>query len=251
MKFPSPLKKAKFKKRYKRFFADIDFEKNIETAHVPNTGSLKSCIIEDADCYVSVSDDPKRKLKYTLQMIKTKNSWVGVNTQLPNKIVRELYDSKEHTPWKKYKYARNEVKIHDKTRVDLVFGNDPILVEAKKISDLKQLTENGSSFHFVEVKNVTYAEGETALFPDAVSKRALKHVHELVELIEQGHTCELVFTIQRTDCNVFSPAVEIDPDYASALKAAKKLGLKITALECNISKTEVSLLPVKKLKVKL
>ena len=249
MKFPTTLKKAKFQKRYKRFFADIEYQKNIETAHVPNTGSLKSCLNENADCYVTFTDDPKRKLKYTLQMIKTKNSWVGVNTQIPNKIVRELFDEKANPSWKKFKYARNEIKIHDKTRIDLVLGNDPILVEAKKISSLDELEETGKKFHFIEVKNVTYAEGDRALFPDAVSTRALKHIEELLMLIERGHTCELVFTVQRNDCKSFSAAKEIDPKYAKALSEAKKKGLKVTALECHLDKKEISLIPIKKIKV--
>ncbi len=251
MKFPTPLKKAKFIKRYKRFFADIEYSGSIEVAHVPNTGSLLSCLEDNAQCLVTQTDDPKRKLKFTLQMIKSNGGWVGVNTQTPNKIVREAFDEKIIPSWKKYKYARNEVKIHDKTRIDMVLGNDEILVTAKKISSINDLTKTGSHFHFVEVKNVTYAKNNQALFPDAVSTRAQKHLVEMMELIDQGHSCELIFTIQREDCKSFAPAKDIDPKYAELLAQAKAKGVKITPLVCTLNKTSVSLAPYKKIPLKL
>ena len=195
MKFDSPLIKGTFKKRYKRFFADIEIDGEIVTAHVPNTGSLKSVLSDDIPCYVTHSDDPKRKLKYTLQMLKPGTSWVGINTQLPNKLVREAFDNKKVKHWSKYKFARNEVKIHDKTRVDLVLGNHAILRDAKKISSIKELEATEEKFHFVEIKNVTLKSEEFAQFPDAVSTRAQKHIEELAGLTKLGHSAEFVFVL--------------------------------------------------------
>ncbi len=250
MKFDPQLKKAKFIKRYKRFFADIEFDGKIEVAHVPNTGSMKSCLEEGASCLVSQTDDPKRKLKFTLQMIKTKSSWVGVNTNYPNKIVREAFDNKVVPSWKKFKYARNEVKLNDKTRIDLVLGNHSFLQDAKKISHVDDLNNTGEKFHFIEIKNVSYVENKKAMFPDSVSTRAQKHLQEMMELMDMGHTCELVFTIQRTDCESFSAAKDIDPKYAELLLLAKSKGLKISPYLCNLSSKNLSLSPLKKIPFK-
>ncbi len=250
MKFEKTLKKAKFIKRYKRFFADIEFDGEVVVAHVPNTGSMKTCLEDGAPCLVSQTDDPKRKLKFTLQMIKTKSSWVGVNTHLPNKIVREAYDEKLIPSWKKYKYARNEVKLNDKTRIDMVLGKNSILVEAKKISNIDELNATGDKFHFVEVKNVSYVLNKKAMFPDSVSTRAQKHLQEMMDLIDMGHTCEIVFTIQRNDCTSFSAAKEIDPKYAELLLKAKEKGVKISPYICSLNNKSLSLGPIHKIPFK-
>ncbi|MDB2426028.1 DNA/RNA nuclease SfsA [bacterium] len=239
MRFEDKLYKGKFLKRYKRFFCDIKLPSGEEvTAHTPNTGSMKGLLTPDSDCYITHIDDPKRKLKYTLQMLKTPSSWVGVNTHLPNKLVAEAIEEKKLSHLKKYKYFKSEAKLNAKTRIDFALHSHEEVATAKKwdvgfIDDYK--------FHFIEVKNVTLAEENKALFPDSVTARGLKHIKELEELIEQGHTGEFLFVVQRTDCDVFSPAKEIDPAYSTALKEANKKGLTVKAFSCHLSKDEIYL----------
>lgn len=238
MRFEKPLSEGVFQKRYKRFFTDIEFKGETITAHCPNTGSMMGLKDPGLPCLFSTTDDPKRKLKHTLQMVKTKKSWVGVNTGLPNKLVAELFQNNPLKHWKKFDSFQGEVKINDKSRIDLVLWNSKDHPDVKKWNH-KNLE---APLHLIEVKNVTLAEEGVAMFPDAVTTRGQKHLDELIELTEKGFTCEMVFVIQRTDCDVFKAAKDIDPDYAEKLKAAKKAGVKITPLPCKMTKKEVLLL---------
>jgi sugar fermentation stimulation protein A len=247
VKIDLPIQEGTFRKRYKRFFADIEFQDETITAHVPNTGSLKGCLKEGQACRFSVSDDPKRKLPYTLLMVKSPSSWVGVNTNFANHLVWEAYQN--GYLWKTFKGGQKEVKISDKSRIDMVVWKANKLLPTDKKISRDDFADH--KFHFVEIKNVTMCEGGTARFPDAVTTRGQKHIDELVELIEQGHTGEFVFVVQRQDAKVFKPADDIDPEYGRKLREAKKKGLKITALACKMKKSEVQIDPVQKLKVVL
>ncbi len=245
MKFAEPLSQGVFKKRYKRFFTDIEYEGEILTAHCPNTGSMMGLKDPDQLCRFSHVDDPNRKLKYTLQMVKTKTSWVGVNTALPNKLVAELFEKAPLPHWKKFDSLQSEVKIKDKTRIDLVLWNSKDH-EVKKWNH-KNLT---APLHLIEVKNVTLGEEGIAYFPDAVTSRGLKHLEDLIEMQGNGFSCEMLYVVQRTDCDVFKPAHHIDPVYSEKLKEAKDAGVKITALPCKLTPSSVTLLS-EKLKVSL
>ncbi len=238
MKFEKPLSEGVFQKRYKRFFTDIEFEGETVVAHCPNTGSMMGLKDPGSACLFSTTDDPKRKLKHTLQMVKTEKSWVGVNTGLPNKLAVELFLENPLPHWKKFDRYQPEVKINDKSRIDLVLWN------SKKHPDIKKWNHKNlmPPLHLIEIKNVTLAEGDIAYFPDAVTTRGQKHLDELMELTEQGFTCEMLYVIQRTDCKVFKAADHIDPDYARKLKEAKKMGVKVTPLTCAMNKKEVKLL---------
>lgn len=246
MKFDTPLLEGKFLKRYKRFFADIELDGKTVTAHVANTGSMKGCNEPGIMCRVTYVDDPKRKLKYTLQMLKAPKSWVGVNTQIPNKIVWEAWEQKSVPHWSKYIGGQAELKINDKSRIDLALWQDPELSEKKKVQtkDIKN-----HKLHFVEVKNVTLGKDGVALFPDAVTTRGQKHLEELMNLIDEGHTAELILTVQRTDCDTFKPADDIDPDYGVLLRKAHKKGVRISAYQCTLTKKEIRLNTEKPLKV--
>lgn len=233
MKFSQKLQEGIFLKRYKRFFADIEWKGQEITAHVPNTGSLKSVNIPGQPCLFSETDNPERKLKFTLQMIRSpEGAWVGVNTALPNAIVREKLEhvvahKKETGPyafWAQFDEIKPEYKISAETRLDFALK--------KKSSD---------KMHFIEVKNVTLAEEAVAKFPDAVSERGQKHIRELMALMEQGHTAELVFTIQRQDCGTFSPADDIDPTYGRLLREAYHKGLIVTAAVVDLTPEFVEL----------
>lgn len=236
MKFDQPLREGIFQKRYKRFFTDIEFEGEVLTAHCPNTGSMMGLKDPGQACLFSTTDDPKRKLKHTLQMVKAPKTWVGVNTSLPNKLVAELFETNPLEHWKKFDRLQSEVKINDKSRIDLVLWNS-------NDHDVKKWNHKNlaAPLHLIEVKNVTMAENGVALFPDAVTERGLKHLNELIELTEKGFTCEMVYVIQRTDCQSFKAADHIDPKYAEKLQEAKEAGVIVSPLPCEISKNEVLL----------
>lgn len=225
LKFSSPLHEGIFQRRYKRFFAEIDWRGQTLVAHVPNTGSMKGCNRPGLSCRFSESDDPKRKLKYTLEMVRAESgAWVGVNTQLPNRLVREALDSGLRPQWASFDEIRGEVKLSAETRLDFALS---------RRGDPRR--------HFIEVKNVTLAEGGVAMFPDAVTERGSKHLRELVALVAQGHGAELVFTVQREDAEVFAPAREIDPLYADLLREAHDAGVVITPLRVRLSAHEAVL----------
>lgn len=225
MQFQHTVKKAKFLKRYKRFFADIEIDGSVEVAHVANTGSMKGCIEPNSECIVTYNDDPARKLKYTLQMIKTPTSWVGVNTSLPNGLVQELWAKRVVSHWKKFDRCQGEVKISKETRLDMVLYSSLDNHPTKK----ERLVELVPPMHFIEIKNVTLAEQGVAQFPDSETTRGQKHITELVALMKQGYTCEIVFVVQRQDCKTFAPADHIDPVYGKLLRDAAKKGLVISA----------------------
>lgn len=246
MRFLEPVREGLFVKRYKRFFADILEKDQLLTAHVPNTGSLKSCLNPNSPCRYTCNDDPKRKLKYTLQMIQTPSSWVGVNTSLSNDLVWEAYSGAKVKHWKTFNKAQREVKLNEDSRLDLVLWHSTKPEAAEKIS-AKNFKDQ--SFHFVEIKNVTLADGSRAQFPDAETTRGQKHLREMMHLMKQGHTAELVFTVQREDCVEFSPADDIDPEYGKLLRQAVKLGLKVSAWPCILNATEIQLDPSKALRV--
>lgn len=239
MKFDSPLEQGVFLKRYKRFFADIRYQGEEITAHVPNTGSMKGCLDPEVPCRFTVNNDPKRKLKYTLQMLKTPNSWVGVNTGLPNKLVFEAWQRQIIPHWTVFDGAQPEVKISDKSRVDLVLWKSTKRLPANQKIKYDMLDDH--KFHFVEVKNVTMAQDNVALFPDSVTTRGQKHIDELMELVSRGHSAEFVFTVQREDCEAFTPADEIDPVYAEKLRQAAHKGLEVSAYQCDLSPMGVEL----------
>ena len=219
MKTPLKLEQGIFLKRYKRFFADIEWQGQVITAHVANTGSLKSCGESGSPCLFTAHDDPKRKLKYSLEMLQASSgSWVGVNTSLPNQLVKLALTEKRLPHWQDWDEIHPEFKINAETRLDF---------RLRKISPEK--------FHYIEVKNVTLMREKKAQFPDAVTIRGQKHLREMIALMEQGHSAELVFVVQREDCEEFTTADDIDPKYGQIFRQAVKAGLRVTALKTKLS----------------
>lgn len=231
------LSEGIFLKRYKRFFVDVRLRNGEEvTAHLPNTGSLKTCLFPSSPCRVSFSKDPKRKLPYTFEMIKAQGSWVGVNTLIPNKLAWEAWEKKKIKDWKRFQKAFREVRLNLKTRIDLAFSEEATDIKKVTFQDLERM-----KFHFVEIKNVTMKEGDRAFFPDAVTKRGQKHIQTLCEFIKKGHSAELLFVVQRQDCKSFSIASKIDPEYGKLIQEARKKGLTIRVHSCLVKKSEISL----------
>ncbi len=240
MKFTKPIHEGIFLKRYKRFFADVVIDGKTVIAHVPNSGSMKGCSLPDMPCLVSFDDNPKRKLQYTLEMVRTPTSWVGVNTQVPNKIVKLSLERGLFKDLSDYKNIICEAKINDKSRLDFALSKNAD-VDFKK-TDLKNGKEK---FHFIEVKNVSLVEDGIAKFPDAVTARGQKHLLDLMQLMDWGHTCEILYTIQRTDGKTFAPAIDIDPKYADLLKKAHERGVIISPYLCTLSHQGVSMTSTK------
>lgn len=229
MKFLKPLQEGRFLKRYKRFFTDIDFKGETLIAHTANTGSLKGVALSGQPCLFSEAANPERKLKFSLEMIQAPTgAWVGVNTAVPNAIVKEALESaiagKGFLFWSGFTELKPEFKINAATRID--FG---------------LFADSGKKKKLIEVKNVTLAEEGVALFPDSVTERGQKHLKELIQAKNEGHEAEIVFVVQRDDCTSFRAAGEIDPEYAKLLKEAAEAGVTIRALVAKLSPLEIIL----------
>lgn len=243
MKFKEKLLEGVLLQRYKRFFADVEYKNEKYSIHVPNTGSLKGVIEKNQKqkCWFSLHGDETKKLKGTLEAVQAVNgTWVGVNTSNPNKIVNEaiqlgLQNGKSHFKhWSEYGFYKSEFKISKETRLDGVF--------CKKETDLEN---NKIKKHYIEIKNTTLVEESDgrrlALFPDAVTERGQKHIREMMELMEQGHRAELIFTIQRDDVKAFAAAHDIDPEYARLLQRALQKGLIVSPVLVALDQKEVYL----------
>lgn len=222
MHFKTPLVKGKLINRYKRFLADIELENGeIVVAHCTNSGSMKSCIEQGADVYLSPATDPKRKTKFTWEMIKINGSWVGVNTAWPNLLAFEAIKNNEIPELSGYAKVKREVKFGD-SRFDVYCEKD-----------------NESCF--VEVKNVTMKQGNAVLFPDAVTTRGQKHLKTLIEVKQQGMRAVMLYIVQRSDVSSFGPAKDIDPDYAKALQKAYEKGVEILVYQAKVTPEKISL----------
>ncbi len=245
IQFKTKLTEGTLLKRYKRFFADVEYMdlksgKKIQlTIHCPNTGSLKSVIEKDQQhaCWFSMSDDPARKLKGTLEAVQADSgAWVGVNTSWPNKIVQFAANQSIETKvphfknWKGYSFYKSEHKISKETRLDGVFCVHKDHLEAD--NEMK---------HYVEIKNVSLARKNAAQFPDGVTERGQKHLQELIRLTDEGHKAELIFTIQRNDVTHFSIAEDIDPVYKNLFDKAVKKGVLITPVLVGITRDGIVL----------
>ena len=223
MKFTKPLIKGKFVRRYKRFFADVKVNKKIIVSHCPNTGSMMGLLNENSDAWVSHVDDPKRKLKFTLQILKKSKNLVGVNTHLANKLVLEGLNNNSFLEFKNLEKVTSEVFYNKETRFDF-------LVEKKN----KKL--------FIEVKNVTLIrDGKTAEFPDAVTKRGSKHIKTLMEASNNGYETYVIFLVQINNCNYFKIANDIDKEYYENYKTAKKSGVRFIAYNCSVGPNEIKI----------
>ncbi|MFB6342797.1 DNA/RNA nuclease SfsA [Saccharicrinis sp. FJH62] len=220
MKFETRLIKGTLIKRYKRFLADVKLENGeIVTAHCTNSGTMKSCLEDGADVYLSPAKDPNRKTKFTWEMIQINGDWVGINTMNPNKFAFEEISADRIAGLTGYTFVKREVKYKD-SRFDI-------------------MTEKEGETCFIEVKNVTLNEDGIAKFPDAVTTRGLKHLQTLMDVKENGMRAVMLYIIQRMDVNHFEPARDIDPDYARKLLEAHKKGVEIIPLQVKVTPEEI------------
>ena len=229
MEFTKSLIKGNLIKRYKRFFVDVKINKEIVTAHCPNTGSMKGLLDEGNEVYLLKNNNPKRKLKYGLEIIKAKNNLVGVNTHLANKIVNHGLSNNLINELKNSDSIKQEVFFNKETRFDFLLQKNK-----KKI--------------FVEVKNVTlFRDKKTAEFPDAITTRGSKHLLELINAIKKGYKTYLIFLVQIHNMEAFKIAKDIDIEYNKNYLIAKKAGVNFLAYRCKINSRQI--LIDKKLKI--
>ena len=221
MEFTKSLIKGKLIKRYKRFFTDVKLNKEIVTAHCPNTGSMKGLLDEGNDVYVLPNNDPKRKLKYGLEIIKTRKNLVGVNTHMANRIAQHALENNLIKELKDNDNIKPEVFFNKETRFDF-------------------LIEKNKQKSFVEVKNVTlFRDNNTAEFPDAITTRGSKHLLTLIDAIKKGYKSYLLFLVQIQNMEYFKIAKDIDPEYYNNYLLAKKAGVNFLAYRCNISSKKI------------
>ncbi len=223
MIFEKTLIPGELIKRYKRFFVDVKIKNKTITAHCPNTGSMMGLLDKGNQIWLSKSENPNRKLNYTLQIIEVKNSKIGINTHLTNKIVLDALQSNYIDIFKNAEKIQREVKFGENTRFDFL------------------INKNNKKF-LIEVKNVTLCRKKgLAEFPDAVTSRGLKHIKELLKAKLQGYEVFLLYVVQRNDCNRFEIAEDIDPEYCELLKKAVKKKLNVLCYDCKITSKGIKL----------
>ena len=223
MDFPQPLKRGVLVARYKRFFADVALDDGTEiTAHCPNPGAMLGLNTPGLRAWVSRSDDPKRKLAYTLELLEADGGLVGINTMHPNRLVAEALAADHFPELTGYASPRREVRYGANSRVDF-------LLEGPDRPPC-----------WLEVKNCHLRRTATlAEFPDCVAARSLKHLKELTAMVETGQRAVMLFVIQRTDCDAFAACAELDPAYARGLTEAAARGVEVLAYACDITTQQV------------
>jgi len=221
MKFNKKLLQGTLVKRYKRFFVDIKYKNKTITAHCPNSGSMMGLLNKGNNVWFSESDNPKRKLKYTLQIVVVNNIPVGINTHLSNKIVFESLINKKIKNLIRFTNIKSEAKFSDNTRFDFLISNN-------------------KEKCFLEVKNVTLLRQDNiAEFPDAITSRGTKHLKELIKAKRKGYESYMLYLIQRDDCNFFKIANDIDEEYKNTFDEALNNGVKMLCYDCKLNNEEI------------
>ena len=218
-----PLVQGTLVKRYKRFMADVKLRNgHLVTAHCPNSGSMLACCEPGRPAYLSRHNNPKRKLKYTWEIIHMPGSLVGVNTMVPNRLVHAAILADKVEALMGYSSVRAEVRYGKNSRIDL-------------------LLEEGEKRCFVEVKNCTLVKDGIACFPDAVTTRGFKHLQELQEQVRMGDRAVMFYLVQRMDAVRFRPADYIDEKYGIELRKAVKNGVEILVYDVSLDLKSIAL----------
>ncbi len=219
-----PLVSGRLIRRYKRFLADVELDDGrAVTAHCPNSGSMTACCAPGQPVYLSSHDDPKRKLKFTWELIRMPTSLVGVNTLVPNRLAAKAIAAGVIPELTGYGPPRGEVKVDAHTRLDLM------------------LRDGKRPDCYIEVKNCTLVEDGLARFPDARTVRGQKHLETLARLKADGGRAVMLFIVQRGDATVFAPADAIDPAYGRGLRQAAEAGVEILVYDVAIDLAGIAL----------
>ena len=226
MRFQTDLVPARLIRRYKRFLADCTLEDGSEiTAHCANPGSMMGLAEAGTKVWLEPNDDPKKKLNFGWRLVDHENGhFTGVDTSLPNRVLNAALGAREIEALAGYTNVRPEVKYGENSRVDFL------------------LTEDGLPDAYVEVKSVTLCRTpKLAEFPDSVTARGTKHMHDLAEVARMGHRAVLLYLVQRTDCTHVDIAVDIDPKYAAAHAEATKAGVETICIGTHITPQGISI----------
>ncbi|MEM7288825.1 MAG: DNA/RNA nuclease SfsA [Pseudomonadota bacterium] len=206
-------------KRYKRFLADVEFpDGHIETVHCPNPGAMQGLTQPGIRAWVSDSRNPKRKLQFTLELVEVEDVLIGVNTNRPNRLAVEAIEAGRIAKLARYDRLRTEVKYGENSRIDILLETD------------------GQPDVYVEVKNVHFRR-TPALdeFPDCVTARGAKHLHEMAREVAKGNRAVMLYVIQRGDGKHFGFANDLDPNYVKAFREAHASGVEALAIRCDVS----------------
>ena len=214
--------KGKFIERPNRFIAYVNVEgekENPQKVHVKNTGRCRELLIPGVDVYLEKSDNPNRKTKYDLVKVVKGNCLVNMDSQAPNQVVGEWLREKQL-------YKDTTLVVSERT-----YGN----------SRFDFYVEGDGKKAWIEVKGVTLERDGAALFPDAPSERAVKHVEHLIKAREEGYEAYIILVIQMRYVKYFTPNRETHPQFAEVLEKAEKAGVQIMAFDCRVTEDEVSI----------
>ncbi|MFQ5533849.1 MAG: DNA/RNA nuclease SfsA [Sphingomonadales bacterium] len=226
MKFPDPLIRGRLIRRYKRFLSDIELENGeVVVAHCANPGSMTGLTAPGSEVWLSPARNPDRKLKFSWEMIRVDGGLVGINTAHPNAIVAEAVKKGDVPELAGYSTHKREIRYGNNSRIDLLLED----------------AEDGGPKCYVEVKNVHLKRTGPAEFPDSVTKRGTKHLHELADMVDQGYRAVMFYLVQRMDCDRFCIAGDIDPEYEKALIEARRRGVEALCYDCTITIEGVAL----------
>ena len=224
MKFKKKLLQGTLIKRYKRFFVDIKYQNKTIIAHCPNPGAMTGVAEKGITSWLSKRDNPKRKLKWTWELVNKNNNFIGINTHNPNNIIHEAINSNQIVELSGYETIRREVKYGENSRIDILLqGND-------------------KEDCYLEIKNVHLSRYKNMVeFPDSVTERGKKHLLELSQVVQSGKRAVLLFLIQRNDCNTFKIANDIDPKYFETFKKAFDTGVEVICISSIISPEAINI----------
>ncbi|MGA9855945.1 MAG: DNA/RNA nuclease SfsA [Gammaproteobacteria bacterium] len=227
MRFEFPLTQVRLVRRYQRFLADMEFpDGRVHTVHCPNTGAMLGCDRAGSRAWLSLATNPVRKYPWTWELVEAENNvLVGIHTGRSNRLVGEAIGSGLISQLKGYTKIRAEIVAAPGFRVDFLLSGHVTRADC-----------------FLEVKNVTAAATRgTALFPDAISKRASRHLRELMIKVQHGHRAMLCFCVQRDDVREVRPADGIDRIYGQTLREAILRGVEVCACAAHITPEELLL----------
>lgn len=224
MHFPRPLVRGTLVRRYKRFLSDIRLEDGrVVTAHCANPGAMLGIVDPGLPVWLLASDNPKRKLAWSWEIVRAEGTLVGVNTSNPNRLVPEALAAGRIPELEGYPSIRREVPYGKASRIDLL------------------LEGPGRPICYVEIKNVHLKRAGWAEFPDCVTARGAKHMAELADMVRAGHRAVVVYVIQRGDCRRFRVARDLDPRYHRALEAARRAGVEVLCYACDVTEDRIDI----------
>jgi sugar fermentation stimulation protein A len=224
MRFSPPLTEGRLIRRYKRFLADVEFlDGRTETVHVANPGAMLGFTAPGMRVFLSKSANPSRKLAWSLELVETGGTLVGINTGHPNRLIEEAIRAEEIAELVGYDRLRREVAYGRNSRIDIL------------------LSGAGRADAYVEIKNVHFSRrAALAEFPDSVTARGTKHLGELAAMIAAGNRAAMLYLVQRDDATDLALARDIDPVYGAAFDAALAAGVEMLAYRCRITPEEIA-----------